>query len=106
MIIPPDLDVYATSGFLAMTSAALHVSEVADASNWISLIPATIGPIIALIVHRYLAAKAARRRVTATFLLREAEALAESDPERARELRLKAEILKAEGEALHHGVWK
>jgi hypothetical protein len=104
-----DLDAYAAGGasLVASSAVALHAVENSfEATTFLSLIPALVGPILALVVHRMFAAKAARRVATAKFLLREAETLEATDPEKSRELRLKAEILKAEGEALHHGLWK
>ncbi len=68
------------------------------------MIPAVIGPALVVVTNRLFAVRAARKRVAAARRDREALALeTDKDPTndtRAKELRLEAEELRAEADAL------
>jgi hypothetical protein len=102
-------DVALTSAAGLGTTLSLASSTPVDPSNpwtFVSYIPAVIGPALAVLMNRYLAGKAARKRAKADFLATEAKALKEdadhNNDAEARAKLLEAAELRAEAEALSH----
>jgi hypothetical protein len=102
-------DVALTSAAGFGTTLSLAASSPIDPANpwsFLSYIPAIVGPALAVLINRYLAAQAARRVARAEFLAAEAkEKQNDDDPKNdaeARALRLEAAELKAEAEALNN----
>ena len=96
-------DVIAASAAGAGTTVMLSASQVLDPQNllsFLSLLPAIIGPALAVYINRSLRAKAARRKAKADFLQAEAEAT--EDPVEKRKLLLEVAELRAESEELRH----
>ena len=102
----PDVALASAAGI--GTSVALTASQVPTPDNlwsFLSLIPAIVGPALAVWMNRYLSSIAARKKAKAQFLEAEAVALLKDDnkdnDKQARDLQLEAVELKAEAEALN-----
>jgi hypothetical protein len=96
-------DVIAASVAGAGTSVMLSASQVLDPQNllsFLSLLPAIIGPALAVYVNRSMRAKAARKKARAEFMQAEAETT--KDPDEKRELLIEAAELRAEAEELRN----